>query len=84
MASPPKIATTAYLTGHQRIAIYRPGRMMIFRVGRVGLESITVHALDHPEKEVVLVGESKVSPVNQTEGQEIAPRAGYEERELDR
>lgn len=68
MVSPPKITTAAYLAGRQCIAIYRPGRMMIFRVGRMGLESITVHALDHPEKEVVLVGESKVSPVNQTEG----------------
>lgn len=68
MASPPKITTAAYLTGHQCIAIYRPGRMMIIRVGRMGLTSITVHALDHPEKEVVLVGEFKVSPVNQTEG----------------
>ena len=68
MVSPPRITTTAYLTGHQCTAIYRPGRMMIFGAGRMGLDSITVHALDHPEKEVVLVGEFKGSPVNQTEG----------------
>jgi len=55
---------------------------MIFTEGRAHFASVTVHALDHPEQEIILSGKLKVALINQTEGQEIAPWTGYEERKL--
>jgi hypothetical protein len=37
---------------------------MITGAGRMRLHSITIHALNHPEKKVVLAREFEISPVN--------------------
>lgn len=60
-----------------------PGRRISVVHRGARFDPIAVQALDHPEEEEILSGEFQVSLVDQSEGQEVAPRARDEERDGD-
>ncbi|KAL8117186.1 hypothetical protein AgCh_015187 [Apium graveolens] len=47
---------------------------IISRIDRTRFSSITISALNHPKEKIVFTRELKVTPVDQTDGQEVAPR----------
>jgi hypothetical protein len=49
--------------------------MMFIMIGGMELCSLTIHALNHPEKKVVLAWEPEVAFVHETERQQVAPGA---------
>lgn len=71
----PPVVSVAHLTSHGCISICWPDSVIITREGRMRLNPIAIHTLNHPKKKVVLAREFEISPVNQPEGQEIAPWA---------